>query len=362
MAPTTIQMMGKTLVTGATGLIGSQLVRALAARGDDLRLLIRRESDVSALDGVEFERTTGEITDRRSVRRALDGASRVFHVAGKTSLATADADRTFEVNVGGTSLIAHEALAAGVERFVYTSSAAAIGPVPKGVRGDESSSFRAGDLGIAYVNSKHEAEAEVLRAAAQGLDAVIVNPTFALGPSAGNTTSLSIELIRKFLQRRIPAYVDGGLNIVDVRDVATGHLLADVSGRTGERYILGGRNFTMQRLFADLSRISGIPVPALRLPPQLAVGGARLSERLHLGLGLSADEARSAGLWWTYSSAKAKRELGFTARPHEETLEAALEMTAAQLGDQVGADPGPAGALLEAAGHATRLASRLMPR
>ena len=125
----------------------------------------------------------------------------------------------------------------------------------------------------------------MLRAAAQGLDAVIVNPTFALGPSAGNTTSLSIELIRKFLQRRIPAYVDGGLNVVDVRDVATGHLLADVSGRKGERYILGGRNFTMQRLLADLSRISGVPVPTLRLPPQLAVEGARLSEQLHLGLG-----------------------------------------------------------------------------
>jgi len=354
--------MGKTLVTGATGLLGSHLVRALAARGDDLRLLIRRESDVSALEGIEYERVTGDITDRRSVRRGVEGASRVFHVAGKTSLATADHDRTFDVNVGGTSLVAQEALAAGVERLVYTSSVAAIGPAPTGGRADETQRFTAGRLGIAYVNSKHEAEGEVLRAAAQGLDAVIVNPTFALGPSAGNTTSMSIELIRKFLQRRIPAYVDGGLNVVDVRDVATGHMLADVSGRKGERYILGGRNFTMQRLFADLSRISGVPVPTLRLPPQLAVGGARLSEQLHLGLGLSADEARSASLWWTYSSAKAKRELGFAARPHEETLEAALEMTSAQLGDKVGADPGPAGALIDAAGRASRLAGRLIPR
>jgi dihydroflavonol-4-reductase len=354
--------MGKTLVTGATGLLGSHLARALAARGDDLRLLIRRDSDVSVLEGMEFERVTGDITDRRAVRRALEGADRVFHAAGKSSLAPEDADRTFEVNVGGSALVAAEALAAGVERLVYTSSVAAIGPAPKGGRADERQRFTAGGLGIAYVNSKHEAEAEVMRAAAQGLDAVIVNPTFALGPSIGNTTSLSIELIRKFLQRRIPAYVDGGLNVVDVRDVATGHMLADVSGRKGERYILGGRNFTMQRLFADLSRISGVPVPTLRLPPELAVGGARLSEQLHLGLGLSVDETRSASLWWTYSSAKAKRELGFVARPHEETLEAALEMTSAQLGDRVGADPGPAGKLLEIAGRASRLASRVLPR
>jgi dihydroflavonol-4-reductase len=214
---------------------------------------------------------------------------------------------------------------------------------------------------VPYKRTKLAAERLVVAATYAGLDAVIVNPTFALGPSLGNTTSLSIELIRKFLQRRIPAYVDGGLNIVDVRDVATGHLLADASGRKGERYILGGRNFTMQRLLADLSRISGVPVPTLRLPPQLAVEGARLSEQLHLGLGLSVDETRSASLWWTYSSAKAKRELGFVARPHEETLEAALEMTAAQLGDRVGADPGPAGALLEVAGRASRLASRLLP-
>ena len=220
-------------------------------------------------------------------------------------------------------LVAEEALEAGVERLVHTSSAAAIGPAQRGRRTDEKQQFTAGRLGIAYVNSKHEAESELLRVAAQGLDAVIVNPTLALGPSLGSTTSLSIELIRRFLQRRIPAYVDGGLNIVDVRDVAAGHLLADESGATGERYILGGRNFTMQRLFADLSRISGVPAPPLRLPAQLAVGGAKVSELLGLRLGLSVGETRSALSWWTYSSAKAKRELGFVARPHEETLEAA---------------------------------------
>ena len=354
--------MAKTLVTGATGLLGSHLVRALADRGDDLRLLIRRESDTAALEGVDFERVTGDITDRRAVRRAVDGVERVFHVAAMSSLQPDDADRVFEVNVGGTRLIAAEALEAGVSRFVHTSSVAAIGPAPPGGRTDETQSFTIGHLGIAYANSKHEAEAEVLRAAAHGLDAVIVNPTFMLGPSTGNTTSMSIDVIRQFLQRRIPAYVDGGLNVVDVRDVAAGELLADEKGRRGERYILGGRNFTMQRLFADLSRISGVPVPLLRLPPGLAIGGAQVSEKLGLGLGLSVDQIRSAALWWTYSAAKAKRELGFSPRPHEETLEATLEMTAAQLGDRVGADPGPAGVALELAGRASRIAGRFVPR
>lgn len=354
--------MGKTLVTGATGLIGSHLARALEARGDDLRLLIRRESDPSALEGIEFDRVTGDITDRRAVRRALEGTERVFHVAGLTSLRSTDAARMYAVNVVGAALVAEEARRAGVERLVYTSSVGAIGPAPAGGKTDERQPFTAGRLGIAYVNSTHEAESEVLRAAAQGLDAVIVNPTFVLGPSMGSRTALSTGLIRMFLQRRIPAYVDGGVNVVDARDVANGHLLADEAGGRGERYILGGRNFTMQRLFADLARISGVPVPPLRLPPQLAIGGARISEQLHLGIGLSVDELRIASRWWTYSSAKAKRELGFAARPHEETLESALETAAAQLGDRVGEDPGTAGAALDLVGRFTRLAGRALPR
>jgi len=352
---------GKTLVTGATGLIGSHIVRALAARGDELRLLVRRDSEAGALDGVEHERATGDITDTRAVRRALEGVERVFHAAGTSSLATDDADEVFRVNVGGSALIAREALAAGVSRFVYTSSVAALGPAPASGRADESQQFTAGHYGIAYINSKHEAEGEVLRVAAQGLDAVVVNPTFTLGPPLGPTGSHSIELVRKFLERRVPAYVDGGVNVVDVRDVATGHLLAEVSGRAGERYILGGRNFTMTRLFADLSRISGVPVPPIRLPAELAVTGARISEQLGLGLGLGPDEARSASLWWTYSTAKAKRELGFEARPHEETLEETIAAVEALAGGDLGRESGAADAILGAVGRASRIVGRLVP-
>lgn len=352
--------MGKTLVTGGTGFIGSHLTRVLARRGDELRLLIRRRSDDSLLSGIDFERVNGDITDRRAVRRALEGVDRVFHVAGMTSMRAADADRVFDVNLGGTRIVAEEALAAGVERLVHTSSVAAIGPAPPGGRADEQQSFTAGSLGIAYMNSKREAEAEVMRAGAQGLDTVIVNPTFVLGPDDGGASSMA--LVKRYLLRRIPAYVDGGLNVVDVRDVADGHLLADAKGASGQRYILGGRNFTLQRLFADFERISGVPAPAVKLPSQLAISGARVAEQLGLPLSLAVDETRSASLWWTYSSAKAKRELGFTSRPHEETLEVALKSKLAELGDRVTDEVSRADAALELAGKAVKLAGRLSPR
>jgi len=242
-----------------------------------------------------------------------------------------DRETVFRVNVHGAKVVLEEALAAGVERLVFTSSVGAIGPANNRGPADETQEFTAGRFGIAYINSKHEGEVEALRVAAQGLPVVIVNPSFVLGPE--DPTGTSMSLVRRFLLRRIPAYVDGGLNIVDVRDVAKGHLLAETKGKVGERYILGGRNFTLDRLFADLSRISGVPAPALRIPSQVAWGGARLGSLTGIPLGGSPDELRSATLWWTYRNTKAKRELGFAPRPHEETLEDAVNW---QLGELSG--------------------------
>jgi dihydroflavonol-4-reductase len=320
--------MGKTLVTGASGFLGSHLARALAARGDELRLLARRSANLEILEGVEFERATGDVTDRRAVRRAMDGVARVFHVAGRTSLRPRDREVVFAVNHRGAQIVFEEALAAGVERVVHTSTVGAIGVAKPGGKADEGTPFEIGHLGFAYVNSKHEAELEAFRLTAHGLPVVIVNPTFVLGPDAPTGTSMG--LVRRFLLGRIPAYVDGALNIVDVRDVAAGHLLADEKGEIGERYILGGRNFTLDRLFADLSRISGVEPPPLKLPVGLAAGGLELARSLHLPLPTNPEEVRSAGLWWTYRNTKAKRELGFAPRPHEETLEDAV---AWQLGE-----------------------------
>src|SRR5262245_31847792 len=161
--------MPKTLVTGGSGFIGSHLTRALAERGDELVLLSRRTADLSHIDDIEFDRVTGDVTDRRAVRRAMKDVDRVFHAAGRTSLRAADRDAVFETNVKGTRMVFSEALEAGVKRAVLTSSVAAIGPAKPNATNDEDVPFTAGRLGIAYVNSKHESEVEAMRLAVHGL-------------------------------------------------------------------------------------------------------------------------------------------------------------------------------------------------
>ena len=321
------------MVTGGSGFVGSHVVRELAARGDDLRLLVRRGSSLDHLADVEFARTSGDVMDRRAVARAVKDADRVFHIAGTTSMLARHRERVFDLNVKGTQIVLEECLKADVERVVFTSSVGAIGPASPGGTVDETHAFTAGSLGIAYINSKHEAEVEALRMAAHGLPVVIVNPSFVLGPDDPRGTSM--ELVRRFLLGRIPAYVDGGLNIVDVRDVAKGHVLADEKGEPGERYILSGRNFTFARLFADLARISGrdhVPVKLPTAPTQLAVD---LMSWAGLPLPISPDEVRSAACWWTYRNGKARKELGFEPRPHEETLEDAVRWQMEQLDGRV---------------------------
>ena len=354
----TIRMLvGKTLVTGGTGFLGTHVVRALAERGDQLRLLLRRGSRLDHLSGLELERASGDVTDRRAVRRAMDGVDRVFHLAGTTSMRPEHRDAVFELNVKGTRIVLEEALAAKVKRVVHTSSVAAIGPAKPHGTADESQLFTAGHLGIAYVNSKHEAEVEALRLAAHGLPLVIVNPSFVLGPDDPKGTSM--ELVRRFLLGRIPAYVDGGLNIVDVRDVAKGHLLADEKGELGERYILAARNFTLDRLFADFARISGREQLPVKLPGRPMALAVEVMARAGLPLPVSPDEVRSATLWWTYRNTKARKQLGFEPRPHEETLEDAVGWQMEQLGDRVKTVRGPQEAVLRAFAPLLRLGGRV---
>jgi dihydroflavonol-4-reductase len=343
--------MGKTLVTGGSGFLGTHVVRALAERGDELRVLARRRSKLDHLGELEFERVTGDVTDRRAVRRAMQGVERVFHLAGRTSLRAADRDAVFATNLRGARIVFEEALETGVQRLVHTSSTGAIGVAKPNGTADENTPFRIGHLGLAYVNSKHEAELEAFRLAAHGLPVVIVNPSFVLGPDDPSGTSMG--LVRRFCLGRIPAYVDGALNIVDVRDVARGHLLADERGEVGERYILGGRNFTLDRLFADLSRISGIDPPPLKLPTGLALAGAQAISRIGLRAPAPPEEITSASLWWTYRNTKAKRELGFAPRPHEETLEDAVAWQLSQL-DGRQARRGPEWVALRALGRTIR--------
>src|SRR3954468_3695583 len=305
----TLRAVGVTLVTGATGLVGSHVARLLVERGDRVRVTTRPRSRLGNLTELDLEQVECDVLDRRAVRRAMRGVERLFHIAGLTNL-RADADALFRINVQGTTTVLEEALAAGVERCVYTSSVAAVGPAPRGSTADERQVFRAGRYGLPYINAKHEAEKEALRICGLGLPVVVVNPGHVFG--AGDLYHSSTELVRRFLRREIPAYVDGALNIVDAEDVARGHLLADERGTPGERYILGNRNFTRDRLFADLGRLSGVEPPALKLPLAAAVALARSFEALPLSerAPITVGEVRAASLWWSFRSTKAKRELG----------------------------------------------------
>jgi dihydroflavonol-4-reductase len=310
-----------TLLTGGAGLVGSHVARLLAARGDDLRLTVRPQTRLDNLADIEPATVTADVLDRAAVRRAMKGVDRVFHVAGLTNL-RAPASELFRVNVEGTRIVLEEALRVGVERVVMTSSVAAVGPAKRGSTADERQVFPRAGMQVPYVRAKREAEVQALRIAALGLPLVIVNPAHVFG--RGDVNHSSTDIVRRFLRRSIPAYVDGALNIVDAEDVARGHLLADEKGQLGERYIFGNRNFTLDRLFADLGRLSGVEPPALKLPLPAALAFARVAESLPGRPPITVDEVRAASLWWAFRSNKAKRELGWKPAHHEDTLEATI--------------------------------------
>ena len=354
--------MGITLVTGATGLVGSHVARALLERGDRVRVTVRPASRQDNLEGLDAERVTCDVLDRRALRRALKGVDRLFHVAGLTNLRAPRA-RLIEVNVTATRVVMEEALRAGVERVVHTSSVAAIGPAPRGSTADERQVYEAGRHAIPYLDAKREAEVEALRHAALGLPVVVVNPGHVFG--RGDVYRSSTDVVRRFLQRAIPAYVDGALNIVDAHDVAIGHLLAEERGRVGERYVLGNRNFTLDRLFADLGRLSGVEPPALKLPVPAALALAASLERMPGKPPITATEVRTASLWWAFRSTKAKRELGWKPAHHEDTLEATVEWYRQREGARLAAPGAKQPLPLRVTGGALRqagvLAGRLLP-
>jgi dihydroflavonol-4-reductase len=321
----------RVLVTGATGFIGSHVVRALLARGDDVRVTVRETSRPDALQGLDVDRVVADITDRAAMRRAARGIERAFHVAGTTNLRL-PVEQLLRINAEGTRTVLAACLAAGVQRVVHVSSVAAIGPARPGGALDERH-VRSGPLGIPYADAKHAAEVEALRVAAQGLEVVVANPAHVFG--RGDERHSSTEVVRRFLLRRIPAYVDGAICIVDVEDVAAGLLLCDEKGAPGERYILGTRNYTWQRLFGELQRISGVEGPAVRLPLRVALALAETSARTPGPTPVTTAEIRAAAHWWTYRSAKARRELGWTTRPHEDTVEATVRFHQERLGDRL---------------------------
>ncbi|MET0768913.1 MAG: NAD-dependent epimerase/dehydratase family protein [Solirubrobacteraceae bacterium] len=349
--------MGRTLVTGATGFVGSHVVRARLARGDEVRATVRASSSREALEGLDVELATAQLGDRAALRRALRGVDRVFHVAGTTNLRASPAELA-RVNVEGTRTVMEEALRAGVQRVVHTSSIGAVGPARPGGAVDERHVFPP-SIDVPYAVSKHLAETEALRVAARGLDVVIVCPAHVFG--AGDLGPTSTGVVRKFLLRRIPAYVSGAINVVDVADVAAGHVLADERGVTGERYILGTRNYTWDRLFAELARISGVERPPLEVSREVALAAVAVAARGPVKPPVTEEEIRGASHWWTCRAGRARRELGWTTRSHEDTVEETVRWWEERLGDRYRRAPRSQPLAWKLAAGALGAAGRLRP-
>ncbi len=307
----------RSLVTGATGFIGSNVVRALMERGDEVRALIRAGADRRNLEGLPVEIAVGDVRDARSVDRAVAGCRRVFHVAALYSF-WAPEPLLEETNVGGTRNVLAAADRAGVETVVHTSSVAALGTAADGAVADETTPVDAGRIIGAYKRSKYRAEQAALEAAGRGQRVVVVNPSFPVGPGDVKPTPTG-RVVVDFLNGRMPAYVDTGMNVVDVRDVAVGHALAAEKGRSGERYILGGENLTMREFLTQLAAVSGRRAPRIRLPyaPIVALAGVnewvcRIGGREPR---LTRDTVRMSRHAMFYSPAKAIRELGLPQTP-----------------------------------------------
>ena len=315
---------GKALVTGASGFVGSAVARRLIKAGFAVRVLLRPESDRRNVAGLDAEIALGALDKPETLGPALEGCSHLFHVAADYRLWVPDPAPMFRANVDGTRALMLAALAQGVERIVYCSSVAVLGFSADGAPADEATPSTQADMVGPYKQSKFLAEAEVRRLIAEkGLPAVIVNPSTPIGPRDVKPTPTG-RIVVDAVSGRIPAFVDTGLNIVHVDDVAEGHLLAAEKGVVGERYILGGTNLSLGEILGELAAIAGRKAPTIRLPiaplVPLAIGAeifARLTGRDPL---VTQDELRMARHKMYFSSAKAAGALGYAPRPAREAL------------------------------------------
>jgi dihydroflavonol-4-reductase len=311
------------LVTGATGFVGSAVARALLRQGNRVRVLVRPSSNRRNLADLAVEVVEGAMEDPQSLARAVAGCRYVYHVAADYRLWVPDPEPMFRANVVGTRDLMIAALEAGIERVVYTSSVATLGLVPGG-SADEETSSRAENMIGPYKRSKFEAE-EVVRDFAQnhGLPVVIVNPSTPVGPGDIKPTPTG-RMILEAARGQMPAFVDTGLNIVHVDDVAEGHLAAAEKGRIGERYILGGENMSLAEILAEVSRAAGRSAPRLRIPHGVLYPvaiSAELAARFtgHEPL-ITLDGVRMSRKKMYFSSEKASRELGYRPRPAREAI------------------------------------------
>ena len=312
------------LVTGASGFLGWHVARLLLQRGDSVRALVRPGSRLRELDA---EPVTGDLRDPESLARAVAGCGLVFHAAADYRLWARDPRDLYRSNVDGTRHLLAAAQRAGVERVVYTSTVGCIG-IPSEGLGDEDTPVSLADMAGDYKRSKFLAEQVALQFAREGLPVVIVNPTAPVGDHDVKPTPTG-QTVLDFLNGKMPAFIDTGLNIVDARDAAQGHLLACERGRIGERYILGSENLTLAQILQTLAKIAGRPAPRLRLPYAVAycagVCSTAWAEVTGVPPRVPIEAVRMARkkMWVTH--VKARRELGFQPAPAETALRRAAE-------------------------------------
>jgi len=320
----------KTLLTGATGFLGSAVLRCLVQAGQDVRALLRPGSDRRNLEGFKVEEAIGDLSDPATFDAALKECDALFHVAADYRLWVPDPDTMYTINVTGTRELMLAALRAGVQRIVYTSSVATLGLNADGRPADEETPVTFKDMIGHYKRSKFLAEAEVKKLVdSQNLPAVIVNPSTPVGPRDIKPTPTG-RMVADAAAGRMPAYVDTGLNIAHVDDVAQGHLLAFEKGSPGRRYVLGGQNLTLRQIFDHISQIAGRKPPKIRLPHNLILPVAYLMEgwsRL-TGTGeprVTVDGVRLAKKKMFFSSRRAREELGYSTGPVASAFQDAID-------------------------------------
>jgi dihydroflavonol-4-reductase len=328
----------KAFVTGATGFLGSHVARALADQGADLRLLVRPTSNLRNLEGLQSsgtkaETATGDLRDAASLEKAMSGCDTVFHVAADYRLWVRDPGEMYRSNLGGTRAILEAARKNGVRRIVYTSSVATIGFTSNGHSAghpaDEDSPVSLADMIGHYKRSKFMAEQVALEAGRSEMHVVTVNPTTPVGEQDVKPTPTG-RIVVDFLKRKFPAYVETGLNLVDVRECALGHVAALEKGKSGERYILGGENLTLKQILDKLGEITGLPSPKIKLPYIFAFAAGVVDEAITGGIlrrepRATVDAVRMGKKKMFASSGKAERELDWKIVPVDGALRRAVE-------------------------------------
>jgi len=318
-----------TFVTGATGFVGSHVVRQLLLRGDQVRILARNSSRKSNVETFGCEIAIGDLKDSMSLLRCVQGCRRVYHVAADYRLWARNPQDIYDNNVGGTRNLLSACCEAGVEKVVYTSTVGTIGLRKDGLLADEESPVKLDDMIGHYKRSKFMAEQVAREFATSGLPVVIVNPTTPVGAGDLKPTPTG-RIILEFIKGRMPAYVETGLNIVGVEDVARGHLLAETNGRVGERYILGGENWSLEEILDSLSHICGRHTPQFRIPWTLALIAGYM-DNFFMGSVLRREPmiplegVRMARYKMYISIEKARKELGYNPEPAEKALRGAVE-------------------------------------